>query len=144
MTASLHMHFCQINTTKVVQSWPIKMGRLWTKRDFMARNIVVSAHHWTHWQKLTFNQSFISKHQIVLFEKCCLGNKRRSMVMRTFRKFLEWGAETFSDQSTALTITNGKRQLPSILPLKRKSSTANVYHWSFIYNSLWTFLYFVE
>ena len=31
--------FCQINATKVVQSHPIKMEPLWTKRDFMARKI---------------------------------------------------------------------------------------------------------
>ena len=36
-TASLGMRFCQINTTMVVQSHPIKMGRLWTNRDFAAR-----------------------------------------------------------------------------------------------------------
>ena len=37
MTASLRMRFCQINTTKVLQSRSIKMGWLWTKRDFVAR-----------------------------------------------------------------------------------------------------------
>ena len=37
-TASLRMCFCQTNSTKVVQSRAIKMRRLWTKRDFVARN----------------------------------------------------------------------------------------------------------
>ena len=46
--------------------------------------------------------------------------------------------------SPALAITDSKRQLPLILPSKRKSSAANFCHWSFIYNLLWTFLYFVE
>ena len=46
--------------------------------------------------------------------------------------------------SPAFAITNGKRQLPSILLSKRKSLTANFWCQSFIYNSLWTFLYFVE
>ena len=31
----LRMHFCQINTTKVVQSHPSKMGQLWTKINFL-------------------------------------------------------------------------------------------------------------
>ena len=47
-------------------------------------------------------------------------------------------------RTSTLAITDGKRQLPLILPSKRKSSTTNFCHWSFIYNSLWTFLYFVE
>ena len=47
-------------------------------------------------------------------------------------------------RTSALAITDSKRQLPLILPSKRKSSTANFCRWSFIYNSLWTFLYFVE
>ena len=34
MTASLHMHFCQTNTTKVAQSCPIKLG------DFEQREIL--------------------------------------------------------------------------------------------------------
>ena len=45
---------------------------------------------------------------------------------------------------SALAITDGKKQLSSILPSKSKSSTANFCRRSFIYNSLWTFLYFVE
>ena len=47
-------------------------------------------------------------------------------------------------RTAALAITDGKRQLPSMLPLKIKSLTANFCCWSFVYNSLWTFLYFVE
>ena len=54
---------------------------------------------WTHlhWEKLTFDQ-FISN---VVFENCCLDNKRTSKVVETFRKFLEqgWGSKTFSDWS---------------------------------------------
>ena len=46
--------------------------------------------------------------------------------------------------ATALAITNGKRQLPSILPLKRKSLTAYFCRWSFTYNLLWTCLYFLD
>ena len=46
--------------------------------------------------------------------------------------------------ATALTITNGKRQLPSLLPLKRKSLTAYFCHRSFTYNLLWTCLYFLD
>ena len=95
MTASLRMCFCQINTTKVVQSRPIKMGWLWTKRDFVARKTYSNfscqnsnnlwhdaqikqwfAHPWTHWEKLTFNQSFVSKHQFFLLENCCIDNKK--------------------------------------------------------------------
>ena len=60
----------------------------------------VSAYPWTHhWEKITFNQSFISKHQIFSFEKCHLGEKRRSKVVGTSKKFWGWGTETFSDQS---------------------------------------------
>ena len=44
----------------------------------------------------------------------------------------------------ALVITNGKRQLPSILSSKRKSLTANFCCQSFIYNLLWTFLYLLN
>ena len=32
--------------------------------------------HITHWEKLTFNQSFVSKYQLFLFENCCLDNKK--------------------------------------------------------------------
>ena len=35
----------------------------------------VSAYPWTHWEKVTFNQSFVSKHQIFSFENFCLGKK---------------------------------------------------------------------
>ena len=97
----MHMHFCQINATKVVQSRPIKMGWFWTRRDFVATNTYlkfpqigisqqisvrstnqkdVSDYPLTCWEKLTFNQSFVSKHQIFSFENCCLGKKRRSKV----------------------------------------------------------------
>ena len=37
---------------------------------------------------------------------------------------------------STLAITDGKRQLPSILPSKRKLSTANFCRQSFIYNLL--------
>ena len=67
---------------------------------------VVSAHPWTHWEKLTFDQSFISKHQNFSYENCHLDNKRRSKIVGTFRKYLEWGAETFSDWSKTHTTYN--------------------------------------
>ena len=54
---------------------------------------------WTHWEKVTFDQSFVSKHQIFLFENFCLGKKRRSRVVGTFKKIGGWGTETFSVQS---------------------------------------------
>ena len=38
-------------------------------------------------------QSFISKYEIFSFQNCCLGEKRRSKVVKTFQKFLE--TETF-------------------------------------------------
>ena len=41
-----------------------------------------------------------------LSENCCLGKKRRSKVMETFRKFREWWEETFSDWSTTQTPCN--------------------------------------
>ena len=47
-----------------------------------------------------------STYQIFLFGNCCLGKKRRSKVVWTFTKFLEWGAETFSDWSKAQTTCN--------------------------------------
>ena len=66
---------------------------------------VVSAYPWTHWEKLTFDQGFVSKHQIFSFENCRLDNTRRSKVMGTFRKFLGWEVETFSDRSKTQTTT---------------------------------------
>ena len=60
----------------------------------------VSAYPWTCWEKLLFDQSFLSEHQIFLFENFCLSKKRRSKVMGAFRKLgvgAGWGAETFSD-----------------------------------------------
>ena len=103
--------FCQINTTKVVQSCPIKIGWLWTRRDFVPRKTYLnfSCQNSTNMHKSdsgfctslsTLGEiNFWSKHhlktstnQIFLF-KNCLGKKRRSKVAETFRKFLEWGAE---------------------------------------------------
>ena len=117
------MCFCQINTTKVVQSCPTNMGQLWTKRDFLATKsylkfflpkeyqsvtitVTISVYTWTCWKKLTFDHSFISKHQVFLFENCCLGKKRWSNVMGTFKNLLGWGAETFKDQSKTQTPCN--------------------------------------
>ena len=48
---------------------------------------------------ITFNQSFVSKHQTFLFENFCLGKKRWSKAVGTFKKFWDWGTETFSVQS---------------------------------------------
>ena len=81
-TASLCMGFCQINTTKVIQNCPIKMGQLWTKRDLWLEKLIsnfscqnsnnlwhaqikqIFVYPWTCWEKLIFDQSFVSKHQI--------------------------------------------------------------------------------
>ena len=63
----------------------------------------VSAYPWTRWEKITFDQSFVSKHQTFSFENCCLGKKRRSKVVGTFHKFWGWGTETFSEQSKTQT-----------------------------------------
>ena len=63
----------------------------------------VSAYPWKRWEKITFDQSFVSKHQTFSFENCCLGKKRRSKVVGTFHKFWGWGTETFSEQSKAQT-----------------------------------------
>ena len=59
----------------------------------------VSVYLWACWEKVTFDQSFVSKHQIFSFENCCLGKKTRSKVVGTFQKFWGWGAETFHVQS---------------------------------------------
>ena len=59
----------------------------------------VSVYPWACWEKVTFDQSFVSKHQIFSFENCCLGKKTRSKVVGTFQKFWGWGAETFRVQS---------------------------------------------
>ena len=67
----------------------------------------VSAQPWTCWEKITFDQSFVSKHQILSFENCILGKKRKSKVVGTFQKFRMWGAETFSDQSNTNTLQHG-------------------------------------
>ena len=50
-------------------------------------------------KKITFDQSFVSKHQIFSFENCCLGKKTRSKVVGTFQIFWVWGTETFNVQS---------------------------------------------
>ena len=47
-----------------------------------------------------------STNQIFLFGNHCLGKKRRSKLVGIFRKFLEWGAETFSDWSKTQTTCN--------------------------------------
>ena len=36
----------------------------------------VFAYPWTCYDKLTFDQSFVSKHQIFVFENCCFGKKK--------------------------------------------------------------------
>ena len=58
---------------------------------------------WTRWEKITFDQSFVSKHQFFLFENCRLGKKTRSQVVGTIKIF--WGWE---------------KQKPSLCNLKRK------------------------
>ena len=117
MTASLHMHFSQINTTKVVQSCPIKMRQLWTKRDFVARKTYSNSPARTvticdmHKSNSGFCTSLDTLGESNFQSKLCLKTSNFSiskLLFRqknkvkgcgTFRKFLEWGAETFSDQS---------------------------------------------
>ena len=88
------------------------LGQLWTKRYFVARKTYLKFSHvfpprtvnlWhaqiKHvsecpcrcWENLTFYQSFVLECQFFLFENCCLGKKRRSKVMGTFRIFGGWG-----------------------------------------------------
>ena len=100
MTASLRMCFCQINTAKIVQSHPIKMGRLWTKRDFVARKIfpartvTICDMHKSNsgfctsldmLGEINFQLKLFLKTSFFLFENCCLGKKIRVKVMGTFR-----------------------------------------------------------
>ena len=59
----------------------------------------VSAYPWTCWEKVTFDQSFVSKHQIFLFGNFCLDKKRRSKVVGTFKKIWGWETETFNVKS---------------------------------------------
>ena len=51
----------------------------------------VSAYPWTRcWEKKTFDQSFVPKHEIFSFENCCLAKKEgQRQVVGTFHKF--WG-----------------------------------------------------
>ena len=46
----------------------------------------VSAYPWRGWGKITFNKSFVSKHNLFLFENCCLGEKSWQVVGK-FEKF---------------------------------------------------------
>ena len=61
-----------------------------------------SAQPWTCWEKITFDQGFVSKHKILSFGNWILG-KKKSKVVGTFQKFWIWGAETFSDLSITQT-----------------------------------------
>ena len=63
----------------------------------------VFAQPWTWWEKITFDQSFVSKHQILSFQNCILGQKTKSKDVGTFEKFRMWRAETFRDGSRAQT-----------------------------------------
>ena len=56
---------------KVIQISP---ARTVTICDMMHK--VISAHPRTHWEKLTFDQSFVSKHHFFSFENCRLDNKK--------------------------------------------------------------------
>ena len=60
--------------------------------------------HIPGWEKITFNQSLVSKHQIFSFENFRLGGKRRSKVAGIFQKFWVLGTETFSNQSKTQTL----------------------------------------
>ena len=78
--------------------------------DICTNQTVVSAHPWTHWEKLTFDQSFVSKqHQLIKFFHLRIVNKAKKEGQRswgTFRKFLEWRAETFCGRSKTQTTCN--------------------------------------
>ena len=151
------MCFCQINTTEVVQNRPINMGRLWTKGNFVVRKILfefllpeqqqsvtctnqtdVSVYPWTRSEKITFDQSFVSKHHTFSFENCCLNEKRMSKDVETFQKFGGWGTETFSDQSktqTSCDMAVANTIHCSMSPRCSKSphlTTVKIYHSSFM------------
>ena len=64
----------------------------------------VSAYPWTRWEKITFDQSFVSKHQIFSFEICLLGKKQGQWLWGHFKNFeVGEGTETFSVQSETQT-----------------------------------------
>ena len=101
---------------KILVGTSIKMGR--TKRDSVTRKTYlkfpqiftgrtvyicgmrkskdVSEHSWTCWDKLTFNQSFVSERKIFSFEDCRLGKKKKIEGRGTFRKFWLLRTETAS------------------------------------------------
>ena len=61
------------------------------------------AYPWISWEKITFDQSFVSKHPTFSFENCCLGKKARPKFVGTFQIFWGWETETFSVQSKTQT-----------------------------------------
>ena len=69
---------------------------------------VVSAHPWTNWEKLTFNQSFITKqHQLIKFFCLRIVSQAKKEGQRSWGHLENFwsgeGAETFSDQSKTQT-----------------------------------------
>ena len=67
----------------------------------------VSGYPWTHWQKITFDQSFVSKHQNISFENCRLGRKTTSKVVGILQKFEGWEIESFSVQCRTEILRHG-------------------------------------
>ena len=51
----------------------------------------VSEYPWTSWEKLTFDQTFISEHQIFSFENCCLGKKKKVEGSRHLENLVDGG-----------------------------------------------------
>ena len=52
----------------------------------------VSTQPWTCWEKITFHQSFFSKHQILSFENCILGKKKEVEGHGDISKILDMGS----------------------------------------------------
>ena len=45
----------------------------------------VSAYPWTRWEKIIFDQNFVSKHQIFSFSSCRLGKKEGQRLWGHFK-----------------------------------------------------------
>ena len=60
---------------------------------------------WTHLEKITFDQSFIFKHQVFPFENCCLGGQKMKVkIVGKFHKF--WGVGENRNLQWAVSNTN--------------------------------------
>ena len=142
----------------------IKMERLWTKRDLVDRETYSNfscqnsnnlwhdeqikqwfAHPWTHWEKLTFNQSLVSKHQFFLFENCCFDNKKA--VQRSWGHLeIFWSGEqkpsvTDLRQTTCNMAVIEKVWLCSVAPLFNVAPLDNSLLWIFRFSSICQFYF---